>query len=116
MKQGEALFEIAPLADMEADLYVEEDDISDIRVGQEGELAPAGRPDAKIRFRIVRITPMAELVKQKNVFRVQAKLESPPSWLRPGVEGVAKIDVDERLLVDIWTRRALNWVRMKLWW
>lgn len=116
VKQGEAMFEIAPLANMEADLYVEEDDISDIQVGQEGELAPAGRPDAKIRFRVVRITPMAELVKQKNVFRVQAKLERPPSWLRPGVEGVAKIDVDERLLIDIWTRRAVNWVRMKLWW
>ena len=116
VKQGDPLFEIAPLNDMEADLYIPEEDISDIREGQEGELAAAGRPDAKVRFRVVRITPMAELVKQKNVFRVQVKLVDPPDWLRPGIEGVAKVDVDERLLVEIWTRRALNWVRMKLWW
>lgn len=115
VKQGEALFEVAPLADMEADLYVPEEDISDIKIGQSGELAAAGRPDEKIHFSVVRITPMAELVKQKNVFRVQVKLSNQPDWLRPGLEGVAKIDVDERLLVEIWTRRALNWVRMKLW-
>lgn len=115
VKQGEALFEIAPLENMEADLYIPEEDISDIRVGQQGELAAAGRPDEKIRFTVVRITPMAELVKQKNVFRVQVKLNEQPDWLRPGLEGVAKVDVDERLLIEIWTRRALNWVRMKLW-
>ena len=115
VKQGEPLFEVAPLENMEADLYVAEEDISDVTVGQEGELAAAGRPEVKIRFRVVRITPMAELVKQKNVFRVQVKLADQPDWLRPGIEGVAKIDVDERLLVDIWTRRAVNWLRMKLW-
>ena len=116
LKQGDPLFEVAPIEDMEADLYVPEDDISDVKVGQEGELAPAGRPDEKIRFRVIRVTPMAELVKQKNVFRVQVKLVSPPPWLRPGIEGVAKIDVDRRLLLDIWTRKAINWARMKLWW
>lgn len=115
VKQGDSLFEVAPLSHMEADLYVPEEDISDIRVGQEGELSAAGRPDEKIRFRIVRITPMAEMVKQKNVFRVQVRLLEPPEWLRPGLEGVAKIDVDERPLLDIWTRRAVNWLRVKLW-
>ncbi len=115
VKQGEALFEVAPLSHMEADLYVPEEDISDIRVGQEGEMAAAGRPDEKIRFRIERITPMAEMVKQKNVFRVQVRLPEPPEWLRPGLEGVAKVHVDDRPLVEIWTRRAVNWLRMKLW-
>ena len=115
VKQGDPLFEVAPLSNMEADLYVPEDDISDIRVGQKGELAAAGRPDEKLRFEIIRITPMAELVKQKNVFRVQVRLLDQPQWLRPGLEGVAKVDVDERLLIEIWTRRAVNWLRMKLW-
>lgn len=115
VKQGEPMYEVAPLENMEADLYVPEEDISDIRVGQEGELAAAGRPETKIRFKVTRITPVAELIKQKNVFRVQVKLREQPDWLRPGIEGIAKVDVDERLLIDIWTRRAVNWLRMKLW-
>lgn len=116
VKQGDTLFEVAPLENMEADLYVPEESISDIKVGQLGELAPAGRPEEKIRFEVIRITPMAELVKQKNVFRVQVRLADPPAWLRPGIEGVAKVEVDERMLVGIWTRSAINWLRMKLWW
>ncbi|MCC8191418.1 MAG: HlyD family efflux transporter periplasmic adaptor subunit, partial [Planctomycetes bacterium] len=115
VKLGETLFEVAPLARMEADLYVPEEEIADIIAGQGGELAAAGRPDEKIPFRVLRITPMAELVKQKNVFRVQAELVDPPAWMLPGLEGVAKIDVEERLLVHIWTRRAVNWVKTKLW-
>ena len=89
--------------------------IADAREGMAGELATAGRPDEKIRFTIVRITPVAELAKQKNVFRARAELVDPPDWLRPGMEGVAKVEAGERHHVWIWTRRAVNWVRMKLW-
>lgn len=115
VKQGDTLFEVAALARMEADLYVPEDEIADVHEGQTGELAAAGRPDEKIRFQVIRITPLAELVKQKNVFRVQVRLVDPPDWMLPGLEGVAKIDVEERLLIRIWTRRAVNWIKMKIW-
>lgn len=115
VKQGDTLFEVAPLAQMEADLFVPEDEIADVGEGQFGELAAAGRPDEKIRFQVVRITPMAELIKQKNVFRVQVRLIDPPDWMLPGLEGVAKIDVEERLLLAIWARKAVNWVKIKLW-
>ncbi|MCD7898248.1 MAG: HlyD family efflux transporter periplasmic adaptor subunit [Planctomycetaceae bacterium] len=115
VKQGDTLFEVAPLGNMEADLYVPDEQISDVAVGQCGSLAAAGRPDEKVGFEVVRITPMAELVKQKNVFRVHVRLRNPPEWMLPGLEGVAKIDIEERLLIDIWSRRAVNWVKMKLW-
>lgn len=115
VKLGDTLFEIAPLSRMEADLYVPEDEIADVREGQTGRLAAAGRPDEKIGFEVVRITPLAEMVKQKNVFRVKVRLTDPPEWMLPGLEGVAKIDVEERLLALIWSRRAVNWVKMKFW-
>jgi hypothetical protein len=31
------------------------------------------------------------------------------------MEGVAKIDLGRRSYAWIWTRRIVNWVRMKLW-
>lgn len=115
VKLGETLFEIAPVTEMEADLYVPEDEIADVAEGQTGELVAAGRPDEKIRFEVVRITPLAELVKQQNVFRVRVRLIDAPAWMLPGLEGVAKVGVEERLLARIWSRRAVNWVKMKLW-
>lgn len=115
VKLGDTLFEIAPLSDLEAELFVSDEDIADIRPEQKGELAVAGNPALHFAFTIERISPAAEVVKQKNVFRVLVRLDERAGWLRPGMEGVAKINVDERGPFAIWTRKAVNWLRMKLW-
>ncbi|MFW6155070.1 MAG: HlyD family efflux transporter periplasmic adaptor subunit [Planctomycetota bacterium] len=121
VERGKVLFEIAPLNAMWAELSVDEDQIGDVRVGQTGELAAVGRPDRRIDFRIERITPLAEVVDQRNVFKVRVKLqgmelEGEHRDIYPGAEGVAKIDVDRRHYAWIWTRKLVNWIRMKLWW
>jgi len=119
VEKGRTLFEIAPLTSMWAELSVSEDQIGDVRVGMEGELAAVGRPDEHIGFRVMRITPLAEVVDQRNVFKVRAELmrdaTDPAAGLYPGAEGVAKVDVARRRYAWIWTRRLVNWVRMKLW-
>ena len=115
VKTGDTLFEIAPLSDLEAELFVSDEDIADIRAGQKGELAVAGNPAARFAFTVEQLSPAAEMVKQKNVFRVLVKLEERADWLRPGMEGVAKIRIDERSPLTVWTRQAVNWIRMKLW-
>ena len=115
VKLGDTLFEIAPLSDLEAELFVPDEDVADIHAGQKGELAVAGNPAARFSFTVEQVSPAAELVKQQNVFRVLVRLDERADWLRPGMEGVAKIRVDERSPLAIWTRRAVNWIRMKLW-
>jgi hypothetical protein len=84
-------------------------------VGQEGGLATASYPDRRLAFRVERINPVAEVASGRNVFKVRVRLASPPGWMRPGMEGVAKIDVGPRRYAWIWTRRLVNWIRMKLW-
>jgi hypothetical protein len=31
------------------------------------------------------------------------------------MEGLAKVDIEERLLIWTWTHRAFDWLRIKLW-
>ena len=112
---GDVLFEIAPLESLRAELLVPEDEIADVRVGQEGELATASYPDRRIKFVVEWINPVAEVVKQKNVFRVRVRLLETEPWMRPGMEGVAKVSVDRRTYGWIWTHKLVNWIRMKLW-
>jgi hypothetical protein len=38
-----------------------------------------------------------------------------PDWVRPGMEGTARIDAGSRAYPWIWTRRIVNWLRMRLW-
>jgi hypothetical protein len=125
VKTGDVLFEVAALADLRAELAVPEDLITDVQAALErrkkegkalgGALAATARPDEHIDFVVERINPVAEVVKDNNVFKVRVRLLDTPSIFRPGMEGVGKIDIDRRSYGFIWTRRMINWVRMKLW-
>ncbi len=115
VEAGDILFEIARIELLRAELYVPEDSIALVNIGQAGELAAVGHPDRKIRFVVERITPLAEVVNQVNSFRVRARLHDRPKWMRPGMEGLARIDVGKKRYVWIWTHRLTDWLRMKLW-
>jgi len=115
VKTGDVLFKIASVGSLRGELLMGEDQIADIDVGQEGQVATASYPGQKIAFVVERINPMAEVVNERNVFRVRVKLESIPSWMRPGMEGMAKVSVGKRSYAWIWTRKLVNWVRMKFW-
>ena len=112
---GDVLFEVCPLESLRAQLMVPEDMIYDIKVGQEGYLATASYPGQRIKFVVERINPIAEVVNQRNVFKVRVQLLETHSWMRPGMEGIAKVSVGKRRYVWIWTRKIVNWIRMKLW-
>jgi len=115
VKVGDVLFEVCPLESLRAQLMVPEDEVYDIKVGQEGYLATASYPGQRIKFVVERINPIAEVVKQRNVFKVRVKLHETHPWMRPGMEGVAKVSVGKRLYAWIWTRKIINWIRMQLW-
>ncbi len=115
VRLGEPLFEVAPVESLLAELLVPEDEIADVRVGQTGRLATVSRPEDRIAFTVLSISPLAEVQGGLNVFRVRAQLEDTRAWLRPGMEGVAKIELGKRSFAFLWTRRLVNWVRMKLW-
>jgi multidrug resistance efflux pump len=115
VERGEDLFQIAPLDTYRVILEVDDGDIADIRVGQTGTLVLGSLPDAPQRYRVERITPIAEQNQGRNFFRVEGALEGNGDRLRPSMVGVGKTDVEERLLIHIWTRRLVDWLRIIIW-
>jgi multidrug resistance efflux pump len=115
VQTGQVLFEVAPLDALRAELHVPEDEVSDLKVDQEGHLATATFPGVRIGFVVERINPAAEVVNNRNVFKVRVRLMETRPWMRPGMEGVAKVTVGKRRYIWIWTRKVVNWIRMKLW-
>ena len=113
--KGQVLFEIAPLDAYRLVVQVDERDINDVVAGQRGQLRLASMPFEPVPFTVEKIVPVATAKDGRNFFRVEARLEHTPERLRPGLEGVTKIDVDRRRLAAIWTRSALDWARLTLW-
>jgi biotin carboxyl carrier protein len=115
VQRGQVLFEIAPLNSYRVNLDVDEREIGQVAVGQTGELIVSALPNQPLAFKIAKITPIAEARNGRNLFRVEGEIEGDASRLRPGMEGVGKIDVGTRKLAWIWAHPLLNWARLTLW-
>lgn len=112
---GDTLFEVASLDSLRVEVFVAEDQIADVAPGSKGTLATLSRPDAKMPIEVTRVDPVAEVRAGRNVFRALASIADRPEWMRPGMEGTVRIEAGRRSYPAIWTRRTVNWLRMKLW-
>lgn len=115
VEQGKLLFEVAPLDAYRVVLNVDERDIAQMKVGQRGELALSGMPSERLAFTVRQITPVSTPQDGRNFFRVEAQLDKGSVRLRPGMEGIGKVDAGERKLIWIWTHTLVDWVRLWTW-
>ncbi len=110
------LFEMAPLEGYRIIVNVDERAISDVAAGNRGELTLSAIPDTRLPLTVEKITPVAIAEDGRNYFRVEASLDDRATKsLRPGMEGIAKIDVGRRRLIWIWTHSLLDWLRLWAW-
>ncbi len=114
VEQGKLLFEVAPLDAYRVVLKVDERDIRQVTTGQPGNLVLSGLAGKAWPLTIINIAT-SEPADGQNFFRVEAKLHDAPPQLRPGMEGVGKIEIGERRLIWIWTHRLWEWLQL-LWW
>ena len=66
-------------------------------------------------FTVRRITPVSTSQEGRNFFRVEAQLKTPSDRLRPGMEGIGKVEVDQRRMIWIWTHGLSDWLRVWIW-
>jgi len=130
-KQGDVLFEIAKSEDghperiaVEAEIQVSERDIQEVRKiafkdakdrPVDGQLSTTSFPDKDHNFKITRIVPLGVPKEGENVFQVYAQITDPEPWMHPGLAGEARVNIEHRRLVWIWTHRLTDWLRLKLW-
>lgn len=115
IKRGEVLMTLAPKDEYRVIVEVDERDIGDVKQGQGGRLALAASPEDSVPIQVVRVTPVADTVEGRHFFEVEAKLSNRSERMRPGLKGVAKLEVDQRSLLRIWTQRSVDWMRMTAW-
>lgn len=124
-RTGDELFQIAPLESMEVVLKVDERDIGLVkeavrRATETGEpargaVALRSAPDKEFAFTVTSVVPMAVAADGHNTFEVRGRLADGAGWLRPGMEGYAKVETERASLLWIGTRRVVETVRLWLW-
>jgi biotin carboxyl carrier protein len=115
VERGTILFEVAPLSEFRLVLKVDEGDVAYVEAGQRGTLLMSAFPNDPIGFEVTKVTPVSTPREGKNFFRVEAKLDRTDPRMRPNMEGVGKVEIDRRSYLWIWTRHAVNSLRLILW-
>jgi multidrug resistance efflux pump len=115
VSQGKVLFEITPLSAYRVVLQVDERDIRYVSIGQTGSLSLTGTSAKTIPFTVTKATSVASAEDGRNFFRVEASLAENDLPLRPGMDGIGKIDVGQKGLLWTWTRALVERAQLSLW-
>lgn len=118
VKRGDALLTLAPGLDWRVILQVNEAHVHDISRGQSAHLRLAAMPGQLIPLSIERVTPIARSTGEGVRYEVEARpkgVGAGLTGLRPGLEGVARIDLPDKPVAWRWAERGWNWLRMAVW-
>jgi multidrug resistance efflux pump len=115
VERGDTLFKIAPLEGYRVILKVDERSISYIKSGQPGTLSLSSIPNRRLNLAVKKVTAVANTEDGSNIFRVEATLLDAPDLLRPGMEGIGKINAGRAKVLWIWTHEMFDWLRLWFW-
>lgn len=100
---------------MVLELQVPEADADELALDLAGAFASHARPEQTRPFRITRLHPRTEVREKGNMCIVEASANLTDTWMRSGMEGVARIHVGRRRVWWIGLHRVLDYLRLNFW-
>lgn len=119
LKRGDLLLTLTPSRDFRVMLEIDERDVASVRAGSRGKLTLSALPERSFDLVVERVMPVAQAQEGRNLFEAEARLETgsaaPLEALRPGLQGMAKLQAGERPLYWLMSHRAVDWLRLQWW-
>lgn len=118
VRKGQVLYRLARIEGLYLVMQVAQDDIDYVSVDSRGQFAFISQPSVRYDFTVTQIVPMAKVQGAGGaVFEVKAVFDIEPEfWWRPGMTGVAKVDVGDARAFWVIGHKFFNRIRMWLWW
>ena len=115
VKAGDVLFEVAPLDEYRLVIFVSEKQVVDVQPTMHGVLNLTAMPGQDIAFTVKKVSPVFEENLDGIAYRVEASINDHHTALRPGMQGVAKIDIGQRRYAWIYLHELYDAVRLWAW-
>ena len=115
VQRGEPLFQIADPSEWMLELEAPEWAVPEMSQGLVGRFACHARPEQPSSMVVGRCRPISEVRDGRNIYVVEAGFESTASWIRPGMEGVARINLGERRVWWVASFRVIDYLRLHFW-
>lgn len=116
MQRGTEVFRITPLDAYIVEVSVPESDVLYVDPDAAGQLVLTSLPTTPVEVSVTSVTPVTRAAEGRNSFLVEMQVtDAADAPIAPGMEGIVKIDAGEAAIGWIWTRRVVDWARLKLW-
>ena len=116
LRRGEPGFRIAAQEAFYAEVNMQEADIAFVRPAMAGEIAFVGRPQAAFDIEVLRVVPQASVQNGENTIAVRSQPLPGEDWWRPGMTGIARLDVGSRPIWWLASRKLVDFLRLHVWW
>jgi len=115
VKTGDVLFEIASAEQYRLILEIDEHDIGYIMPEQQADLRMSALPTTIWQAQLADVIPVAISEKGSSAFRVPAIINGNANALRPGMEGVGKVNVGQRSMFWVYSHKLVDKLRLLAW-
>lgn len=123
VERGAQLFAVAPAEGVRVALFVDGSRVSEVESGMGGSFVSAGRPGEPVGIEVERVDALPAEEGSGGVvrdglggrYRVLAKPVGPAGWLRLGMEGRGRVRTGSGSALAVWTRDAVDAVRLRVW-
>ena len=115
VQRGEPVFQCADRSGWMLEREAPEWAVPEMSQGLVGRFACHARPEQPSSMVVGRCRPISEVRDGRNIYVVEAGFESTASWIRPGMEGVARINLGERRVWWVASFRVIDYLRLHFW-
>ena len=112
---GEPIYIIANNDTWLLSLEISQSDVDELAPSVSGEFSADARPEERHECTLTRVLPHAEERRGRTVFIAEADLPGNQEWLRPGMEGVARIEIGRRSVFWVLTHDPIEAMRRNFW-
>ncbi|MCK6485956.1 MAG: biotin/lipoyl-binding protein [Phycisphaerae bacterium] len=115
MPLGETLFLIAPAGSWQLELLAPESIADDLMTACAGRFVGRARPEEPHDFYVTHVRAAPEVREGRNALIAEARIADAPDWLRPGMEGAARLDLGPRRVCWIALHKVMDFMRLNFW-
>lgn len=116
LNEGDLICTIEEVADLTIEIELPEQELRDVRPGQSIRLKARSLPFDTFDAVVDRIAPSAKTGDVQSSVVIHTHLHDPPSMLRPGMTGYARIECGQRPASGLLVDKLLQYVRTEFWW
>lgn len=116
VREGELICVVEEPGGLEAEITLPEEDVADVRAGQEVYLKARALPFEALHARVDRVAPAAGRHEGQVGVIVCCRLDHPPPGLLAEMTGHARVCTGRRAVGAVLLGRVLRLLRTELWW